>query len=179
MESRIARLDRVIDSMSNAIDRFALAARAFIVWAESPGTDDPHAEATFARASVIALIAAAIELPGGDCDNEAPDIPDEEYQRIYKRLGALPFNYYSECFNPLAVPPEEPVVADLADDLADIWRDVRGGLLLYESGSPEGAAWYWSNHFSFHWGHHATAALYALQTWFADVGDDGAAEGSE
>jgi hypothetical protein len=162
--------------MSNPIDRFAHAARAFIAWAESAGAADPNAESVFARRSVAALIAAAIELPGGTPDTEAPGLPDEEYQRIYKRFGALPFNYYSECFNPLVVPPEEPVVADLADDLADIWRDVKGGLLLYESGSPEAAAWHWSNHYTFHWGHHATAALYALQAWFSAVGYDGAAD---
>src|SRR3954447_21030776 len=99
--------------MSNSIDRFALAARTFIAWAESPGTDDPHAEAVLARANVVALIAAAIELPDPTCEKEAPDLPDEQYRRIYKRFGTLPFNYYSECFNPLAVPPEEAVVADL------------------------------------------------------------------
>lgn len=158
--------------MPIAIDRFAIAARTFIAWAESPGTADSHAEASRARRSIAALIAAAIELPGGTPDKKASDLPDDEYQRIYKRFGALPFNYYSECFNPLVIPPEEPVVADLADDLADIWRDVKEGLLLYESGSPQSAAWHWSNHYSFHWGHHATAALYALQAWFASVGDD-------
>ncbi len=152
--------------MSNTIDRFALATRAFIAWAESPGSDDSHAEAVLARRSVAALIATAIELQAGTCDTEALVLPGEEYKRIFKRFGALPFNYYSECFNPLAVPPEEPVVADLADDLADIWKDVKRGLLLYDSGAPERAAWHSSNHYSFHWGHHATAALYALQTWF-------------
>jgi hypothetical protein len=154
--------------VSNAIDRFARAARTFIAWVESPGTARPHAEASVARRSIVALI----ELPDGTCGEEPPNLPDEEYQRIYRRLGALPFNYFSECFNPLAIPPEEPVIAGLADDLADIWRDVKGGFLLYESGSPESAAWHWSNHYSFHWGHHATAALYALQSWFASAGDD-------
>lgn len=161
--------------MSNSIDRFAHAARSFIAWAESPGTGDPHTEAVLARRSIVALIAGAIELSAGIPDKEAPGLPDDEYQRIYTRFSSLPFNDYSECFNPLVVPPEEPVVSDLADDLADIWRDVKGGLLLYDSGSPESAAWHWSNHYSFHWGHHATAALYALQAWFSAVGDDGAA----
>jgi hypothetical protein len=102
---------------------------------------------------------------------EAPDLPTEEYDRIFRRFGALPFNYYSECFDPLILPAEEPVAADLADDLADIWRDVKGGLLLYDAGSPQSAAWHWSTHYSFHWGHHATSALYALQSWFSSVGD--------
>ncbi|MEA2415131.1 MAG: hypothetical protein QOI58_1788 [Thermoanaerobaculia bacterium] len=158
-----------------AFDDFVTAARAFVAWAESPASADAHAEAVAARRNVVALIAAAIALPDG-APSLARSISDDEYQRVYRRFGALPFNYYSESFNPLVVPAEEPVVADLADDLADIWRDVKEGLLLYESGEPESAAWHWSNHYSFHWGHHATAALYALQSWFSSSGDDDAAE---
>ncbi|MEA2328282.1 MAG: hypothetical protein QOE68_3241 [Thermoanaerobaculia bacterium] len=161
-----------------AIDQFVTAARAFIAWAEAPASTDPHAEAVDARRNVVGLIAAAIALPDGT-PSLSPSISDDEYQRVYMRFGNLPFNYYSECFNPLVVPAEEPVVADLADDLADIWRDLKGGLLLYDSGETESAVWHWSNHYSFHWGHHATAALYALQSWLSSVGDDDGAERAE
>jgi len=160
------------------IDRFASAARTFITWAESPASSDAHAEALAARRYIVALIAAAIALPDATGTVEAPDIPDDEFRRMFQRFGALPFNYYSECFNPMIVPGEEPVTADLADDLADIWRDVKGGLLLYDSGEAESAAWHWSSNYSFHWGHHATAALYALQSWFSSSGDDHATEQS-
>src|SRR5438105_3678749 len=156
------------------IDHFVSAARSFIAWAESPASLDAHAEALAARRLVVTLIAAAIALPPDATPSlTAPTIPHDEYQVIYRRFGALPFNYYGECFNPLPVPAEEPVVADLADDLADIWRDVKGGLLLYDAGESESAVWHWSNHYSSHWGHHATAALYALQSWFSSTGDDG------
>src|SRR3954453_23869318 len=160
------------------IDQFVSAVRPFIEWAESPATTDAHGEAVAARRHVIGLIAAAIALPEGAPDLEAATISHEEYKIVYHRFGALPFNYYSECFNPLRVPPEEPGVADLADDLADIWRDVKPGLLLYDAGSPDSAVWHWSNHYAWHWGHHATAALYALQSWFSSAGDDDAAERS-
>jgi len=158
-----------------AIDDFLIAARAFVAWAESPGSADEHAEAVAARRYVVALIGAGLALPDATSTVEAPPISYEEFYRIFQRFGALPFNYYSECFNPLVVPGEEPVTADLADDLADIWRDVKGGLLLYDSGEPESAVWHWSFHYSIHWGHHATAALYALQSWFSSVGNDDAA----
>jgi hypothetical protein len=154
------------------IDQFVVVARAFIDWAESPATTDAHAEAVAARRYVAGLISAALALPDGTPAQEAQTISHDQYQIIYQRFGALPFNYYSECFNPVVVPGEEPVVADLADDLADIWRDVKSGLLLYDSGEMESAVWHWSNDFSFHWGHHATAALYALQSWFSLTGDD-------
>jgi hypothetical protein len=161
-----------------AIDNFVSAARAFIALAESPASADEHSEGMATRQCVVALISAVLALPPGSPETAAPDISNDEYQHIFRRFGALPFNFYSQCFNPLVVPAEEPVVADLADDLADIWRDVKAGLLLYESGEPESAVWHWSNHYSFHWGHHATAALYALQSWFSYVGDDDLAEAS-
>jgi hypothetical protein len=160
------------------IDQFVSAARPFIEWAESPATTDAHGEAVAARRHVIGLIAAAVALPEGAPDVDAAAISDEEYKIVYRRFGALPFNYYSECFNPLLVPPEEPGVADLADDLADIWRDVKPGLQLYDAGSPESAVWQWCNSYSSHWGHHATAALYALQSWFSSAGDDAAERSS-
>jgi uncharacterized protein DUF5063 len=80
-------------------------------------------------------------------------------------------------FDPLVVPQEETVTADLADDLADVWGDLKGGLLLLHQGDRVGATWHWAFHFSAHWGHHATAALYALQSWFSQVGDDQIWEG--
>jgi hypothetical protein len=49
----------------------------------------------------------------------------------------LPLNHYSTCFDPLIVPAEEPVVGSIPDDLADIWRDVKRGLALYEAGYVE------------------------------------------
>jgi hypothetical protein len=157
---------------SESIDRFADVARAFSAWAEARSTSDPRTEALRARVHLANLIAAVISLPDGVFDAETPDIPQEEYQRIYRRFGTLPFNYYSECFDPLVVPPEEPVVADLADDLADIWRDLKAGIILYDRGLHQDAAWHWTNHYSFHWGHHATSALYAVQSWFSANGDD-------
>jgi hypothetical protein len=64
------------------------------------------------------------------------------------------------------------VAADLADDLADIWRDVKSGLLLYRSENPAAASWEWRFHFKAHWGRHATGAMHALQAWFSANGGD-------
>ena len=113
-----------------------------------------------------------MDLPEVSPDADAPTIGEDEYRVVLKRFGALPFNYYSQCFNPLVVPAEEPVTADLADDLADIWNDVKRGLILYESGAIEAAVWEWRFHFSAHWGHHACGSLYALQAWFSQNDDD-------
>jgi hypothetical protein len=101
-------------------------------------------------------------------DVEEEDISDEEWNRVFKRFGALPFNYYSTFFSPAKLLEEDPVVGDLADDLADIYRDIKAGLWLYDHGHTTQAVWAWRYTFQIHWGRHATNALYALHAWSAD-----------
>lgn len=124
----------------------------------------------------IRLYTQAHLLPDVDEDGEAAEISDDEWTKVFKRFRALPFNYYGEVFNPLIVPAEEPVVADLADDLADIWRDLKPGLQLFEAGHHSAAAWHWRFLFKIHWGHHAIGALYALHYWFAENSELSAAD---
>jgi hypothetical protein len=152
------------------IENFAQVAEEYCTWAEQP-TSDAAAEARRARRLLIELLRCAIDLPRTFCEVEPESIGDDAYKSVYTRFGVLPFNYYSECFNPLVIPPEEPVVAELADDLADIWRDVKAGLILWHELRVNAAAWYWCFTFETHWGHHASAALYALQSWFAEQDD--------
>ena len=164
--------------MTSSAHEFESAARAFCAWAETNEPADSFAEAFEARKLLARLVSVAADLelpedPGPEVNAESLDSTSEEYQLVLRRFGALPFNYYSEMFNPLEVPPsEEPVIADLADDLADVWRDIKRGLKLWDEGQISAALWNWAFHFSAHWGHHATAALYALQTWFSRIGDD-------
>jgi hypothetical protein len=146
---------------------FVAAAEEYCAWAEGEPRESV-AEARLARRLVAELFRRAIELPHVESEIEAPEIPYEEWRRIYDRFGSLPVDMYSECFNPLVVPPEEPVVTHLADDLADLWRDLKGGLLLLRSGHVDAAVGQWRLQFTIHWGHHAAAALYALQSWFSD-----------
>jgi uncharacterized protein DUF5063 len=147
------------------IEAFAIAAAAYCDWAEGEQRD-AAAEARIARELVAELYRRAIDLPDlDDIDVEAPDIAQEDWQRMYRRFGSLPLGHYSECFDSLLVPAEEPVVAALADDLADIWSDVKRGLLLFRAGNASAAAWEWRFHFDIHWAHHAIGALGALQSW--------------
>ncbi len=150
------------------LEAFAAAAEQFCAWAEGESRGIVS-DARLARALISELFRRAIDLPEqSDWNGDAPEISIDRYTRVYQRFGSLPFNFYSECSNPLIVPAEEPITADLADDLADVWRDVKGGLLLFGDGNITAAAWHWRFHFEIHWGHHASAALYALQSWFSE-----------
>ena len=60
----------------------------------------------------------------------------------------------------------EPVRMSLADDLADIYRDVKNGLLAEQAvaaARPNDVLWTWRFDFESHWATHAADALRALQ----------------
>jgi len=68
--------------------------------------------------------------------------------------------YYWEVFDPYVEEP--PVKGSLSDDLLDVYRDVRRGLLLWDHNAPQAAIWEWRFSFGVHWGNHAIDALRAL-----------------
>jgi hypothetical protein len=66
------------------------------------------------------------------------------------------------------------VILPIADDVADVWRDVKRGLLaLGEGHRPDDVTWQWRFDFYSHWGRHATEALRALHARLADEGGPG------
>ena len=163
-----------------ATNRFAACAREFCAWIEGgpcrPATD----EVRFVLELLVNLYSAALALPEGEAPNdEVEDTTHEEWLRLYQRCAFLPVGRYREVFNPLDDADDEPVTATIGDDLADIHRDIRRGLHRYQQSRPENAAWEWAFHFRAHWGHHATAALYALHAWWAENYFTHLAEGGE
>ena len=155
--------------MDDSVTHFATVARSFCAWAEAqPGTVE--AEVKMALRLLADLSSAIMATPSLGCGEnvEGERISDKEWKVIYKRFGSLPFNYYSTFFSPTKINEEESVVGDLADDLADMYRDIKDGLGLYDHGHIVEAVWSWRNSFQTHWGRHATNALYVLHTWWAD-----------
>ncbi len=82
--------------------------------------------------------------------------------------------YYRKVFDPFESEEDNPeVIGSLADDIADIYRDLARGLQEWRSSNSGGALWEWRFRFEHHWGEHATSALRALHcraarhdTWF-------------
>lgn len=141
-------------------------AKEYCGWAEDmPGvSQEEHYLAAYYLAK---LYSYGLELPRvepvGDLD--IPEFTQDDYLRIHKRFGALPFQYYYEVFNPFALftdNTDEPVIGDVCDDLTDIYTDLKIGLALWEKGEHENAVFIWNNRFGSHWGMHATSALHAL-----------------
>jgi hypothetical protein len=102
------------------------------------------------------LYAAALDLP--QPWSEGVTAEHTPGPGLAERLNAVravprpfPCQHYSEIFSPL-LPPEQPVVGDLGDDLVDIYRDVAAGLAIYEAGSVERRHLALGFNFQVHWG---------------------------
>ena len=152
------------------LESFAEQARSFQRWIQDSRSQG-GALAREALFELTALYVAALRLPSPflePSDSEAADrVDDQEFKKVFKWGARLPFNYYGEVFDSTVVPPEEPVVGDLADDVADIYRDVITGLRLFEDGRFNDASWEWGFTFQSHWGKHATDAIRAIHYWLA------------
>ena len=158
---------------SSAVTRFSMAARSFCAWAEAkPGRPAPELRKGLELLSE--LYAAATKLPpnaklGSGADDFA--LPLAAWKKVYRRFAALPVGKYSEIFDPSEVPAHEVVAGDVADDLADVYRDLIQGVRLEAAGRPRDALWQWLMNFHIHWGRHAVSALRALHC-AAEVSDD-------
>ena len=151
--------------MSEDLLRFAQAARAFQEWvARLPHEDTNQTLPALSHLLNLSLLALPLlPLPELHADVDDPDhVADHEWKSVYQAAAALPLGNYAEVFDPLVVPAETPVVGDIADDLADVYREIITGLRLVESGKHLQAHWHWAFTFQVHWGKHATSAIRAL-----------------
>jgi len=151
-----------------SIDRFAVAVRAYCGWAEgAPAGEDALSGMLATRRHLSSLYAMAVDLPDCETDWTDRELTHDAWTRIFQRFGALPVGYYEEIFDPLAVPAGEAGLGDLADDLADIWRDLKEGLVVYDEQGRDAACACWRQSFNIHWGMHATKALAVIQFWIS------------
>lgn len=107
---------------------------------------------------LMELYSAALDLPDMEPESTKP-IPNEE------KPERIPFNLcfqsdYWEVFDPLL--EDEPVCSNLADDLADISKDLELGISEYDSGKIGNAVFEWKLGLNSHWGQHLVDALRAL-----------------
>jgi hypothetical protein len=157
----------------DAVAQFAAEAARFRDWARD-GTDSGELAVRNTLVRVMTLYLTALELPleWSDELDDAPDakgISDDERWAIDRSIAArLPFSDYARVFDPFVFPPEEPVAGPISDDIADIYREVVGGLIEYEAGRIAQAIWEWGFGLRSHWGRHATDAMHALHIWLAE-----------
>lgn len=113
---------------------------------------------------VAKLYSMAAELPQVFPSGEplSEGMSNDESSALHRGLGRrLPFALYWEIFEPVGSgkEPPAPVVGDLSDDLADIYRDLHRG---FAQPSAADRIWSWRFNWEIHWGRHAIAALRAI-----------------
>jgi len=153
------------------VQEFYEIARAYCTWAEG-APEESDEKAYQAMKYLASLYKQALILPSADPEDdqlEVEGITKLDSKRIYIRFSSLPFQYYHDAFHPVAQEPEKPTVGDLADDLMDIYIDLKEGVLLYEIGKPTNAVFQWRTTFGFHWGRHAVSALKAMHCYESDA----------
>lgn len=140
---------------------FAEVARAYCSWCEAShsGYSDSQAIYWLSR-----LYAQALLLPKVDPENEEglPALPPEALAEAVKNLDVFAGRHYRQVFNPDPLGAEDPVMGDVGDDLLDTYKDVRAGLVLFDSGEIKEALWHWSFLHRIHWGRHVVGAMHAL-----------------
>ena len=142
----------------SAAAEFAETARRYCKFVEAAAGIEERTRLQRARLELSELVHAACQLPSGDADG--PDV-DQEVSTPTDWPGFGDLDVYHEVFDPYV--DEPPVCGSLSDDLLDIYRDLKRGLVAYDAGQVGTAVWEWRFHFDHHWGDHAVDALRALQ----------------
>jgi hypothetical protein len=165
------------DEIAQVANRFCAIANQFCAVVDSAPAIDRTELLTKIYRILPALIGEAIALPSvsRDDDDEREEssrrgsdvrqLSQQEWDRLYnflkEKLGD--WNLYHRVFDPTE--DSESIFGSLADDIADIYRDLKGGLALREArqGSPDAVAiWTWHLLFYSHWGKHAMDALLTI-----------------
>lgn len=159
-------------------DRFAATANRFCSVVDSASSMERTALLTQIYRILPKLIDEAIGLPDvklGDNDDPAEGNSQlalltnarqsqQEWGQLYdslkEKLGD--WETYWQVFDPTE--DNEALPGTLADDIADIYRDLKEGLVRRKAHQtqPEDVIWSWRFSFYSHWGKHAIDALLAI-----------------
>jgi len=98
---------------------------------------------------------------------EPPDISHDQWNNLFQSLEykIKDYNLYTHVFDPYDENDREPIFHSLSDDLADIYRDIKPGLLVWIKVTAVERLkiiWDWKFSFEDHWGQHAVNALRAI-----------------
>ena len=125
--------------------------------------------------ALATVYASAARLPdvGPATDQAITGMTTEEWASLFEELRGFlgDLDTYWVVFD--ARNQSSVVAASLADDLADVYRELRAGLDASRSGAPpEDVLFEWRTSFEIHWAAHALGALGAIRDALKKLGDD-------
>ncbi|MFN2529064.1 MAG: DUF5063 domain-containing protein [Candidatus Baltobacteraceae bacterium] len=169
-----------------ALTHFVEVCEAFTKWIDD--CKSSGADLTNLHLLLVELQAALIRLPA--CDEDADDDDDdvteeaneatellkgrtahqERWKSLTEKLSVLPVQHYQIVFDTLTDGPDvAPVTGWLADDLADIYLDLKKGLAEMNHGRVDDAIWEWRFGYFSHWGRHLTHAQCAILDYLREA----------
>ena len=160
-------------TLATAVTHFRAAAEEFCALIERVVAGEVYTPTSFIVAvepRLVQLYSRVLELPDLDPsdDTRLPrPITHDTWANTFKALAAAlgPYQRYWEVYNPVAREADDVVSVSLADDLADIYRDLKNSLPAAELSDATGATdlvWEWRATFAEHWGQHLIDALRAI-----------------
>jgi hypothetical protein len=159
-------------------DRFGDIAERFCALVDSSKNFNRNEFASQTYRILPKLIDQAIGLPDVESsDNDEPKGKNvrqraEEWDWLYNSLKEKfgEWDIYRQVFDPTR--DTEAIHGSLADDITDIYRDLKEGVVLKETGrsAPEDFIWIWRLGFYSHWGKHAIDALLAIHIQLQNAG---------
>jgi hypothetical protein len=152
------------------IGQFADAAERYCKLIEEAQRYEKAAFLREAQPLLFDLCLRATALPDIDPVSESVlerALSDANWRQVFNSLRTLfdSRDPYRIIFDPIDPDDVEPVYGSLSDDLSDIYRDLKDGLI--NRNSPEKLAdviWEWKFSFQTHWGQHATNALRVIHS---------------
>lgn len=159
---------------SQPIKDFVSTARAYCMFLETDPGRDPRQFLRTVQKDLLTLYRMGLDLPDiSSVDDSHVEDSIEQHihmERILKLTrDRLPFGLYWVAYNPLEIAsPAQVGAGDLVDDLGDIYRNLKKGLLLFDhtaAGTKENAIWYFKFDYDNHWGQHCMSALQVIHQY--------------
>ena len=144
---------------------FVVAARAYCLFAESNSDLPLDRRIVLARFLLADLYAAQLRLPSVDGLREEADRCNVAKPANWPSFGT--HDVYYEVHNPCE--GQQVVAGLLSEDLWDVYRSLKSGLIYWDSHREGAARWEWTVEFAVHWGDHLIDALRALHRLSQDV----------
>lgn len=147
-------------------EAFKVSAIEFCQWVEIPVQGSGNDELLRLRLLLANLLnlAPTLDAAKKNFEAEEPDVPDDRWEWVKAKIKVLPLRYYQMMFDPCDFEVKEPCTGDLADDIADIYRDLKAGLMMAESDGLEASTSHWWTLQS-HWLAHAIWAFAAVEQY--------------
>jgi hypothetical protein len=90
-------------------------------------------------------------------------LPQEVVWRDTKHFADFPFQCYYPVLWRGETHPEGPFTDNIHEDFAHIYAELHHGLQALDRGGEASAIKYWRDSYFLHWGHHASAAVWAIE----------------